>query len=207
MEANEAAGKSFPHAGRCIAPSMWRNNRYLESTLVAPYEANVTMQRHVGMGLAEVYLLMYNLHAILTATVLQVVSGVGDDESWDDEHVDDLPNMFKLQMSLMATQLFIRFLRSPSKHTLLALKMNPSVDTSPNGTLFCDKGAQRDLMEGAYTKQCAPAASHLKTIPHLQRARPCRVVTDPNRLYRATRALHTPAHARLARTSTTTPLI
>lgn len=156
MEANEAAGKTFPHAGRCIAPSMWRNNLYLESVLVAPYDANVAMQRHVGMGLAEVYLLMWNLHLLLTATVLQVVRGVGESESWDDEHVDDLPSMFKLQMELMANELHTRFLRSPSKHTLLALKMSPTVDTNANGTLFANKSAQRDLMEGAYNKQCAP---------------------------------------------------
>ena len=73
VEANERAGKDFPLQGRCLTNSEdWRQSDTMESLLVAAYEASVAMQRHTGMGVGEVYLLMRTLHAMVTAQEVQV---------------------------------------------------------------------------------------------------------------------------------------
>jgi hypothetical protein len=80
------------------------------------------------------------------------VSGVGKDEAWDFKPVAQLPAHFSLFLSLLAEELKTRFLK-PTKYTLLALKMNPSVDTSDDGELFHDKAGLKDIMTSHYNNR------------------------------------------------------
>ncbi|KAK3270742.1 hypothetical protein CYMTET_20875 [Cymbomonas tetramitiformis] len=51
VEANEAAGKEFSLAHRCIDSDDWLHNDIMESVLTVPNDANERLQVHAGCGL------------------------------------------------------------------------------------------------------------------------------------------------------------
>eukprot|EP00966_Prymnesium_polylepis_P293436 6777468-Prymnesium_polylepis.1 len=62
--------------------------------------------------------------------------------------------MFKAFRKELAAQLTTRFSldTTPSKHVLLALKMNPSIDTTPESKQMAGKPAKCEMMEGEYRR-------------------------------------------------------
>lgn len=62
--------------------------------------------------------------------------------------------MFQKQRAIMVEQLTKRFKldSTPDRHTLLALKMNPQIDTSPEGPLLMHKQAMREMMDAEYKR-------------------------------------------------------
>ncbi|KAK3243489.1 hypothetical protein CYMTET_46861 [Cymbomonas tetramitiformis] len=90
VEANVAKGKEFPLQHRCLRPAAWRKNNELESAMTTAYDVSQALQGHEGVGLDKEYILASALHNDLTSTVLPVVSGVGEIETWDEVHFENL---------------------------------------------------------------------------------------------------------------------
>ncbi|KAK3268922.1 hypothetical protein CYMTET_22606 [Cymbomonas tetramitiformis] len=91
VEANEAAGKEFSLAHRCIDSDDWLHNDILESVLTVPNDANE-----------------------------------------------------RLQVSNRGLQL--------DRRTMLALRLNPSINTFPNGPIFQAKQGAYDILEVEYNR-------------------------------------------------------
>ena len=64
------------------------------------------------------------------------------------------PGMFKVQRRIFAEQLELRFKvdGTPDKHTLLALKLDPSVNTTQEDGIFSKRTAAQLLMVGEYRR-------------------------------------------------------
>ena len=85
--------------------------------------------------------------------------------------------MLKIYRKELANQLSSRFAldTTPSKHILLALKMNPSVDTSAaEGSQFVGKVANWEMMQAEYRRALRRQAVHRRR-PHMQppQQQPC----------------------------------
>ena len=65
------------------------------------------------------------------------------------------PGMFKVQRRIFAEQLELRFKvdGTPDKHTLLALKLDPSVNMTQEDGIFSKRTAAQLLMVGEYCRR------------------------------------------------------
>ena len=72
-----------------------------------------------------------------------------------------LPRMFQIYREELASQLSSRFALDTtlSKHILLALRMNPSVDTSAEGSQFLGKVAKWEMRQAEYTTKLTAGLS------------------------------------------------
>lgn len=150
---NIAAGKQFPLAHRLLDRAGFRNNSLLESVLHSPHEVCLLLQKHSGMGLSLAFQLIVVLQQNTEADKLWIVAGQTKEGDWTEVQGCNLPTMFKKFRSILSDQLKERFKVSttPSKYVLLALAMDPSVDTSPTG-IFQDRCAAQSLLEGEYRR-------------------------------------------------------
>ncbi|KAK3286998.1 hypothetical protein CYMTET_5470 [Cymbomonas tetramitiformis] len=146
VEANERACMEFPLQHRCLGASDWKLGRQMESCLITPYECSQAMQGHQAVGLDKEYVLACATHRTLTADKVEIVSGNEVNESWDEVHADSLPADVKQFRRITAEQIEKRLL-TLDDDTLVALKMNPSIDTSEAGPLFIGKSASLELMD------------------------------------------------------------
>eukprot|EP00966_Prymnesium_polylepis_P289937 6697210-Prymnesium_polylepis.2 len=155
VQANLAANKEYPLAHRLLNEEGFKHNALLESMLVAPNEVSCIVQRHEGMGLSMGYQLAGVLKQGATSQRVQVVYGTTKEGEWKDVNAAALPVMFKKQREIFARQLEMRFKVSgtPDKHTLLALMMDPSVDTTEEEGIFCARPAAQTLMVGEYRRR------------------------------------------------------
>ena len=89
-----------------------------------------------------------------TADRLELVSGRGELEVWKETNASALASMFKIFRKEFASQLATRFKldTTPNKHVLLALKMNPSINTDSSAPLLKDKSAMEEMMVGEYKR-------------------------------------------------------
>ncbi|KAK3256724.1 hypothetical protein CYMTET_34160 [Cymbomonas tetramitiformis] len=152
IEANESAGKHFSLQHRCLSGAEWKKNNMIESCLTPPHEVSEALQAHGGVGLDTQYMLSATLASTLKSDVVQVVSGSGENESWDIKHADVLPADLKQFRTETAKQVEKRMMVL-DEDTLLALKFNPSIDVSANSKLFNDKQGKYELMEAVYSRQ------------------------------------------------------
>ena len=83
-----------------------------------------------------------------------LVSGRDDTEMWKETNASSLAPMFKTFRKELASQLAHRFKldTTPSKHVLLALKMNPSVNTESHSALLAGKCAMEEMMIAEYKR-------------------------------------------------------
>ena len=127
----------------------------LQSTLFSANEVSGLVQKQDGMGLSMGYQMAKVLKDEATAMKLMVVSGTTKEGDWKETHVNVLPNMFKVQRRIFAEQLELRFKvdGTPDKHTLLALKLDPSVNTTQEDGIFSKRAAAQLLMEGEYRRR------------------------------------------------------
>ena len=97
---------------------------------------------------------MTTLREMQLSSRVSIPSGHGASEVWTDTSAAKLNPMFKTFREVLAQQLNSRFQidGAPDEHTLLALKMNPGIDTSPEGALFKAKPAALSLMNAAYDR-------------------------------------------------------
>ena len=155
VQANEAANKKFPLAHRLLDDVGFKNNSYLESTLFSANEVSGLVQKQEGMGLSMGYQMAKVLKDDATGMKLMVVSGTTKEGDWKETHAAALPNMFKVQRRIFAEQLELRFKveGTPDKHTLLALKLDPSVNTTREDGIFSQRQAAQLLMGGEYRRR------------------------------------------------------
>ena len=151
VQANIAAGKEYPLAHRVLDVHGFRNNSLLESILSTPHEVCLLVQKHEGMGLSLGYQMATVLYEVNTTPKLQVVSGTSKDGEWREIHAQTLPPMFQKMRTILAAEIDKRFKvrGTPDELTLLALAMDPSVDTSREKGMFQDRSAAQELMVGA----------------------------------------------------------
>jgi hypothetical protein len=155
VQANEAANKKFPLAHRLLDDVGFKNNSYLENTLFSANEVSGLVQKQEGMGLSMGYQMAKVLKDDATGMKLMVVSGTTKEGDWKETHAAALPNMFKVQRRIFAEQLELRFKveGTPDKHTLLALKLDPSVNTTQEDGIFSQRQAAQLLMGGEYRRR------------------------------------------------------
>ena len=155
IQANFTANKKFPLAHRLLDDEGFKNNSLLESMLTHPNEVSCLVQKHEGMGLSLGYQMAMVLHSGSTNQRVQVVSGTSKEGAWKDMNASSLPHMFKKQREIFAKQIEDRFKvkGTPDKHTLLALMMDPSLDTTEETGIFADRPAAQTLMVGEYHRR------------------------------------------------------
>ena len=92
---------------------------------------------------------------------LQVVSGRGDSESWDEVPALRLSSMFRDFRSIFSEELKTRFKLdgTPDEHVLLSLKMSPFIDTSTDGAF--GKRATQELMNAIYKTKLRARHLHM----------------------------------------------
>ena len=85
---------------------------------------------------------------------LMVVPGTTKEGDWKETHTSAVPGMFKVQRRIFAEQLELRFKvdGTPDKHTLLALKLDPSVNMTQEDGIFSKRTAAQLLMVGEYCR-------------------------------------------------------
>jgi hypothetical protein len=152
VQANIAANKEFPLAHRLMDSNGFKNNALLESVLTQANEVCLLVQKHEGMGLSLGYQMAGILYDMATAPKVDIVSGTSADGTWRPVAALSLPLMFRTQRTIFAEELSDRFhvKSTPDKLTLIALMMDPSVDTSKDSGIFNGRPAAQKLMEGSY---------------------------------------------------------
>ncbi len=165
LQANVAANKSFPLAHRLLDDEGFKNNNLLESVLTHPNEVSVLVQKHEGMGLSLGFQMAGVLKEASKSQRIHIVSGTTKDGDWKEVHVSSLPTMFKEQRRIFAAEIEKRFKvdGTPDKHTLLALCMDPSVDTSDDQGIFATRHAAQELMMGEYRRRLLRRATLLRS--------------------------------------------
>ena len=158
-EGARAANKKFPLAHRCLLVADFKATEVFESLLDRAREVTLVCQEeHKGFGegidLGLNYLLLTAARDEACADRVEIVSGRGESEAWKEINGTTLAPMFKTFRKELAAQLTTRFNldTTPSKHVLLALKMNPSVATGLDSPQFFGKSAKFELMEAEYTR-------------------------------------------------------
>ena len=152
VQANKAANKKFPLAHSLLDNVGFKNNLYLESTLFSANEVSGLIQKQEGMGLSMGYQMAKVLKDETTCMNVIVVSIAMKEGEWKETHASALLNMFKVQRRIFAEQLELCFKVNgmPNKHTLLALKLDPSVNTTQEDGIFSKRTAAQLLMVGEY---------------------------------------------------------
>ena len=154
-EGNIAANKKHPLAHRALSTTDWDHNNILESVLEGPYELTMLSQIDTaGLDLGTSYVLLTCLRDESRAPTLEIVSGAKDTETWREVPVQSLPAMFQTFRKVLAEQLSARFLldTTPDKHTLLALKMHPAINTKADSSLFEGRSAMLSLSDAEYKR-------------------------------------------------------
>ena len=107
-----------------------------------------------GMDLGVAYLLVNGMRHEAVAQKVELVSGRKESESWKEVNGDSLPPMFRTYREVLSKQLSKRFQldTTPNKHVLLALKINPSVNTNLDSPQLKGKAAKAELMQAEYKR-------------------------------------------------------
>ena len=156
--------KAYPLKHRLLSKAEFKINAQVESVLSHPGETSALLQTHAGIGLDDAYLMVSLLKQLNDAPRLAVVSGRDETESWDEVQTNKLHPMIKQFRIVFSSEIDKRFhiTTTPSKHVLLALKMNPSIDTSREGPLFKNKPAAHALMEAEYKQKLRTRSLHIQ---------------------------------------------
>ena len=85
---------------------------------------------------------------------VELVSGRDATETWKETNASSLKPMFKTFRKEFASELTTRFTldSTPDKHTLLALAMNPSLNTTSSSPLLTDKRAMYEMLVAEYKR-------------------------------------------------------
>ena len=161
IEARVRANKEFPLSHRLLTNAEFTLNRQWESMLAHPAEVSALLQSHDGTRLEEAHLFMMSLAQVMELPRVQLVSGRGPTESWDEVPAARLDQMFKDFRRIFVDQANTRFSLkgTPNEHILLALKMSPFVDTSADGAF--GKRATQELMDAVYKTKLRARQIHL----------------------------------------------
>ena len=161
VEAAVRANKEFPLMHRLLTNDDFSLNCQYESVLASPAEVSALLQSHDGTRLEEAHTFMATLAQTMETPRLQVVSGRGQSESWDEIPATRLNQMFKDFRRIFVEQATQRFQLNgtPNEHVLLCLKMSPFIDSSPDGEF--GKRATQELMAAVYKTKLRSRQLHL----------------------------------------------
>lgn len=136
-------------------------DRAREITLLSQCTGEGSSGEGLDLGLAFVLLGMMRDEA--RQERVEIISGRGDAETWKEVNGSGLPKMFKTFRTVFSVELNKRFNldSTPDKHTLLALKMHPAINTDPEGPQLKGKSAKAELMEAEYNRALRRHAKHL----------------------------------------------
>ena len=106
----------------------------------------------MDLGLAHV--LIGGMRDEAAADRVAIVSGRNENEVWKEVNAASLPAMFQTFRVELVNELNKRFELNtmPNRHVLLALKMNPSLNTKPDSPQLLDKSAKAELMSAEYKR-------------------------------------------------------
>ena len=154
VAANEASGKKFPLAQRCLEAKEFKLVNQLESVVLSSHESVMLMQKGTGVDPGIVFLLAAGCRDVNKSAKLHLVSGAEGKEVWKEVHEASLDPMWRKYRTILSEQLEKRFHINghPGKNVLLCLKMNPLVDTSASSALFQNKSSVFELCEGEYMR-------------------------------------------------------
>ena len=150
VEAKVRKDAAHPLSHRLLTNQEFNLNRQWESVLSHPAEVSGLLQSHDGTRLEEAQLFMLTLSQVMELPRIQLVSGRGAAESWNEVPATRLDPMFKSFRRIFVVEAATRFKLkgTPSEHVLLCLKMSPFVDTSADGHF--GKHATQELMDAIY---------------------------------------------------------
>ncbi|KAK3286008.1 hypothetical protein CYMTET_6410, partial [Cymbomonas tetramitiformis] len=149
VEANEAAGKEFPLAHRCLDSNDRSSNYLLEAVRNAPHKANMRLQTAVNCGLDISYLAMNSVSMNMIAPCIEVPCG--EEGRVDIKLASSLPPEFKIFRHHVChdEEVKKRGLKL-DRRVALALRLNPSYNTSATGAIFKDKQGSFEILETEY---------------------------------------------------------
>ena len=158
-EGNRACGKQFPLAHRCISTKDFNWCAVFESILDGPREATLFFQTNAegfgeGCDLGLAYCTLAQLRDEAVAQRVELVSGRKESEMWTEVAAAGLPQPFQVFRQVFAEMLTSKFQIdvTPDEFTLLALKMNPSINTTLDGPQLRNKSAKAEIMHGVYVR-------------------------------------------------------
>ena len=159
-------GVKYPLAHRCIDQTEFNVVAQLQSVLQDPFESQIIWQKQHGVGLSIGYRMAVEaMHASAIAPKIELVSGEGDEKSWKTVAGCNVVTHLQKFRTLFAEQLDKRFQVTgcPDKHVLLALRMDPMLDTSSTGKIVEGKRAMLQLMEAEYIRALRYRYLHLQS--------------------------------------------
>ena len=159
-----ADGEKFPLAHRVLTSDEFGHAAQLESVLRGPQDYSTLLQKG-DMGLSEAWRLGLALVQESSAPKLWVVTGDEKHEEWKQMAATNLVGFASTFRRILVTELSARFNFNgvPNKHVLLALRLDPSVDTTAESELLKSKPSFLELMD-AEVRQ--PAALPATPRPH-----------------------------------------
>ena len=171
-KANHKSALKFPLAHRCLAPEESRKLEYFESLLDRAREVTLLIQDEKkgwgeGLDIGVSHMSIEAMRDEAVADVVEVLSGRGATESWKEVNAASLPNMFKTFRKVFAQELTNRFKldTTPSDHILLAIVLNPAVNTDPDGPVLEGKAAKAAMMTGLYKRALRRQAIRMQEAP------------------------------------------
>ena len=166
IESSVRADKEHPLKHRLLSQDDFKVNAQFESVLSHAAEVSALLQSHDGTRLEEAQLFMITLAQVMEAPRIQVVSGRGESESWDEMSASRLHPMFQDFRSIFVQEANARFhlKGTPNEHVLLCLKMNPFIDHAPDGPF--GKRATQELMNAVYMTRLRARQQELHRAAH-----------------------------------------
>jgi hypothetical protein len=134
-----------------------------------------------GLDLGEAHILVEQMRDEAQHDLVEIVSGRGETETWNETVAETLPPMFKTFRSVFAEQLTMRMKldSTPDVHTLLALKMHPAINTLVDGPQLKGKPAKAEIMKGEYVRELRRALIYHKAHLTAQPTTPAPPIPPP----------------------------
>ena len=107
-----------------------------------------------GLDLGTAFKLITVSRDEARAERVELVSGTSKEGEWKEASAASLAPMFRKWREIYAEQLTKRFMldTTPDEFTLLAMKMNPSINTELDGPELTGKQAKAETMKGVYMR-------------------------------------------------------
>ena len=166
IESAVRTDKEHPLKHRLLSLDEFKVNAQFESVLSHAAEVSALLQSHDGTRLEEAQLFMLTLAQVMEAPRIQVVSGRGESESWDEISASRLHPMLQEFRKIFVQEANARFQLkgTPNEHVLLCLKMNPFIDHAPDGPF--GKRATQELMKAVYMTRLRARQQEMHRLAH-----------------------------------------
>ena len=167
IQKNLDCNKEYPLAHRALSQAEYGLIAQFESVLKLPLETTCIWQKSSGIGLSEGYRMAVALHNYQAIGKVDLVRGDGKTEDWKPIAANGLDLSVQRYRAIMKEQLDARFniTGTPPPEILLALMMDPTVDTSEKGCLLKGKHSMLNLMKTEYITALRKRLKHMHDTP------------------------------------------